>query len=350
MAITISDVAKEAGVSISTVSKVLNGWSTISPSTREKVQAAIQKLNYTPNARAVNFARKATMNIVFLTALTQNKAYENPHMFDIMCGVQNALAQTNYSLTLVDTSQETYPGETASRIISQKCADAIVVHGSAISEETAHLFLKEKYPHIVIGHPDFSSHLCWIDTNHTLAGEFAAEHMISCGYTDTAFIGGKSTDVISIQRQKGFLGLMNKYGYQVTEEHIIYTDSSIAESCQATHALLNSPHRPRAIICENNMIALGVSKAIEKSGLRVPEDIAFLTFDVYPYSAIIAPRPTVIDIQVYDLGRQAGMMILHKLAHPDLQIQSFTTLPLLIQGETTQVITSSPVSSSSHRL
>ena len=65
MAITISDVAQEAGVSISTVSKVLNGWTTISPATKERVQAAIQKLNYTPNARAVNFARQNTMNIVF---------------------------------------------------------------------------------------------------------------------------------------------------------------------------------------------------------------------------------------------------------------------------------------------
>lgn len=343
MAITISDVAKEAGVSISTVSKVLNGWTTISPATKEKVQAAIQKLNYTPNARAVNFARQATMNIVFLTALTQNEAYKNPHMFDIMCGVQNTLAETSYSLTLVDTSRESHPGETVSRVISQKCADAIVVHGSAISKETAQLLVKEKYPHIVIGHPSFSSQLCWMDTNHTLAGEFAAEHMISCGYTDTAFIGGKRTDVISIQRQKGFLGLMNKYGYQVTDEHILYTDSSIAESCQAALRLLSSQARPRAIVCENNMIALGVSKAIEKSGLRVPEEIAFLTFDVYPYSAIIDPLPTVIDINMYDMGRQAGMMILHKLANPDLQIQSFTTLPLLIQGKTTCPLSDSQI-------
>lgn len=335
MAITISDVAKEAGVSISTVSKVLNGWNTISPATKEKVQAAIQKLNYTPNTRAVNFARQATMNIVYLTALTQNEAYKNPHMFDIMCGVQNALAETGYSLTLEDTSRDSSPGETISRVISQKSADAIVVHGSAISKEAARLLVKEKYPHIVIGHPNFSRQLCWIDTNHTLAGEFAAEHMISCGYTDTAFIGGKHTDVISMQRQKGFLGLMHKYGYQVAEEHILYTDSSIAESCQSALTLLTSKKRPRAIICENNMIALGVSKAIEKSGLRVPEDIAFLTFDVYPYSAIIDPIPTVIDINVYDMGRQAGMMILHKLKNPDLQIQSFTTLPLLIQGKTT---------------
>lgn len=335
MAVTIREVAKEAGVSISTVSKVLNGWSTISPATQEKVRLAIEKLDYTPNARAVNFARQATMNIVFLTALTQNEAYKNPHMFDIMCGVHNALSKTNYSMTLVDTSQETFPGETVEKVMAQKCADGMIVHGSALNEEIAALIVKQQYPHIVIGHPDFSSRLCWLDTNHTLGGEFAAEHMISCGYTDVAFIGGKRTDVISMQRQKGFLGLMQKYGYHVPEERILYTNSGISESQNAALSLLLSDAKPRAIVCENSLIALGVSKAIEKLHLKTPEEIAFLTFDSYPYSAIIEPKPTVVDINMYDMGTQAGNMMLHKLNNPALQIQSFTTLPVLIQGETT---------------
>ena len=86
MAITISDVANEAGVSKSTVSKVLNHWTTISPETVARVQAAIDKLHYVPNARAVSFARQAAKNIVYLTDLGQGTAYQNPHMFDIMSG------------------------------------------------------------------------------------------------------------------------------------------------------------------------------------------------------------------------------------------------------------------------
>ena len=84
MAVTISYVATEAGVSKSTVSKVLNNRSTISPETVARVQDAIKKLNNVPNARAVSFARQTTQNIVYLTDLAQNTAYESPHMFDIM--------------------------------------------------------------------------------------------------------------------------------------------------------------------------------------------------------------------------------------------------------------------------
>lgn len=109
MSVTINDVANEAGVSKSTVSKVLNHWTTISPATVEKVHAAIEKLHYTPNSRAVSFAKGATSNIVYLTNLEKDTAYRNPHMFDIMCGVHHTLSENNYSLTLINTSEEHYP-------------------------------------------------------------------------------------------------------------------------------------------------------------------------------------------------------------------------------------------------
>lgn len=336
MAVTINDVAREAGVSPSTVSKVLNNWTTISPATTERVHAAIQKLDYTPNARAVSFARQSTQNIAFLTAITRNEAYKNPHMFDIMCGVHNELARENYSLMLMDSSKESYPGETAEKVISQKSADGIMVHGSAINESVGDLLVKRQFPHIIIGHPSFSSQLCWIDTNHALAGEFAAEHIISCGYTDAAFVGGRKSDLISVHRERGFLGLMGKYGYRIPESFVIHTDSSVSESAAAALTLLAGKKRPRAIVCENSEIALGVAKGIEKTGLQVPDEIAFLTFDTYPYSGVIQPRVTVIDINMYDMGVQAGQMMLHKLKNPSLQIQSYTTLPVLVQGESTK--------------
>lgn len=335
MPTTINDVAREAGVSTSTVSKVLNNWSTISPATVERVKEAIQKLNYTPNSRAVSFARQTTQNIVFLTSMGKDEAYHNPHMFDIMCGVNSTITQSNYTMTLVDIFNDRYLGESVARVISQKCADGIIIHGSAISKEIADFIIKQQFPHILIGHPGFESSLCWVDTNHALAGQTAAEHLISCGYGDAAFIGGKKTDYISTQRLKGFLGTMHSYGYLVTPDKIRYTDSSKEESYLITLELLKSTKPPHVIVCENNMIALGTAKAIEKMGLEVPKDIAFLTFDLYPYSEIIDPKPTVININVYDMGVQAGLMLFRKLENPSLLIQSYTTLPVVNTGLST---------------
>lgn len=335
MSVTITDVANEAGVSKSTVSKVLNHWSTISPATVERVNAAISKLHYTPNSRAVSFARQTTQNIVYLTNLGKDTAYQNPHMFDIMCGVYHELSSCSYALTLVNTSEESYPGERAAQEIHRHSSDGLIIHGSAITPEIASLMIDEAFPHIIIGHPGFESRLCWVDTNHALAGEYAASHMISCNYTDVLFIAGKKSDDISSQRLKGFLNGMLHLGYHIPKARIGYTNSTRESAYQTTLSLLSTNALPHAVICENSLLALGVMKALQELHLSVPRDIGVLTFDSYPYSSVIDPKLTVIDINVYDMGVQAGNMMIRKLKNPELLIQSYTTLPAVIQGEST---------------
>ena len=322
MAVTISDVAREAGVSTSTVSKVLNKWSTISPETTKRVHDAIKQLHYVPNARAVSFARGAARNILFLSSFEKEEAYHNPHMFDILCGVRRELADRGYTLMVSSIPAETDSALYIEDLISKKIADGIIVHGSAYQPEIAKTLVFSQFPHMLIGHPGPGSRLCWIDTNNGLAGEYAAQHMLQCGYTKLAFIGGQRTDYISAQRLNGFLGVMYEYGCREPEEYICYTDSSMEESCQAALSLLALPAPPRAIICENNVITLGVMNALREKGKRIPEETAFLTFDSYPYSAIISPPPTIIDIDVYDLGIQAAVMLLRKIENPSLLVQT----------------------------
>lgn len=335
MSITITDVANEAGVSKSTVSKVLNNWSSISPETTAKVHAAIEKLHYIPNSRAVSFAKQTTKNIVYLTNLSKEAAYKNPHMFDIMCGVYHELAGKDYTLTLVDTSEETYPGESALKEINRRSADGLIIHGSAITEELAQKLISENIPHIIIGHPTFEERLCWIDTNHALAGEYAAKHMADCGYTDVMFIGGRKSDDISNQRLKGFKKGMNNHKIPVMQRRIVYTNATRQGAYETTLQRLQENPIPHAIVCENNTLALGVMKALEELSIKVPRDTAVLSFDKYPYSSVIDPVLTIIDIDVYDMGVQAGSMMIRKLENPNLLIQSFTTLPTLIQGQST---------------
>lgn len=336
MAITINDVARAAGVSKSTVSKVLNNTGTISTETVSKVQDAIKKLNYVPNSRAVSFARQSTNNIVYLTDLSPSTAFKNPHNFDIMCGVYQEISKAGYLLSIVDTSKDSFPGETALKEIEARSADGLVIHGSAINEKLGDRLIKENIPHIIIGKPDFESRLCWIDTNHSLAGEYAANHMTDCNYSDIVFIAGKKSDEISNQRLKGLrkgLASRNKF---LPIENIIYTDRTRQNAYELMAKFLKK-HVPDAIVCEDNTLALGATKAITDAGLTIPADVGFLTFDVYPYSSIMDPTPTVIDINVFDIGVQAGSLMLRKLETPELLIQSFTTLPVLNKGGTTSV-------------
>ena len=335
MAATISDVAKEAGVSTSTVSKVLNNWSSISPETCARVHAAIEKLHYTPNARAVSFARGATRNIIFLSNLQKEEAYHNPHMFDILCGVQKELSSRGYTLMVADIPADSSPETFVLNLITSRMADGILIHGSCNIPTLSRFLPDTQFPHIYIGNPGKRSRLCWIDTNHGLAGEFAARHMLECRYEKIAFLADSRTAHISTQRLNGFLGVMYDYGYRIPDEYIRHTDDSGEDAYRQVQELLSLSDPPRAIICENNSLALTLSKILQERRLRIPEDLAFLTFDSYPYSALIEPAPTIVDIDVYDLGVQAAVMLLSKLDNPALLVQTYTTLPVLRQGCTT---------------
>lgn len=335
MSVTISDVASKAGVSTSTVSKVINNNPTISAETTARVNAAIKELHYIPNSRAVSFAKGQAKNIVYLSTLGKDIAYENPHMFDIMCGVYHELTSHHYMMSLVDTSEESYPGERAIVEIKKRSADGLIIHGSIVNETLAKHLLEEEIPHIIIGHPDFETRLCWIDTDHTLAGEYAADHICECGYTNVFFIAGRRNDAISNQRLKGFKKGMIHHKEYITCENIGYTNNTQEGAYEVTRTMLQKLPKPQAIVCENNLLALGVVNALRDLSFSIPDDIGLLTFDIYPYSKIITPQPTVIDINMYDIGIQAGRMMLHKLENPRLMVQSFTALPTLIQGQTT---------------
>lgn len=335
MAVTIRDVAVEAGVSTSTVSKVLNHWSSISPETSARVREAIEKLHYTPNARAVSFARGRTKNIIFLSRLQKEEAYHNPHMFDILCGVRRELSRCGYTLMLEDVPEEGANGEYFKDLISSRIADGILIHGSCTIPGMAKILLESNFPHIYIGHPGQGSRMCWIDINNGLAGQFAAQHMLECHYEKVAFVAESASNHISMQRLNGFLGGMYEYGYRLPDNYICHTDASREDAYRQTKELLGLSEPPRAIVCENNALALGVVKAIAECGWKIPERTAFLTFDSYPYSALIEPEPTIIDIDVYELGVQAAVMLLRKMENPMLLVQSYATLPVLRQGHST---------------
>ena len=294
-------MAREAGVSTSTISKVLNNWSTISPETCARVRQAIEKLHYTPNAQAVSFAKGAAKNILFLSSLKKEEAYHNPHMFDTLCGVQKELSSHGYTLMLMEPPDNVSPETFLKDQIARRIADGILIHGSCNIPSLSKIMLKYQYENV-------------------------------------AFLAERRTDDISMRRLNGFLGGMYDYGYRIPEEYICYTDSTGEDAYRQSMALLSLPEPPRAIVCENSLLALSLCNAIREKRLRVPDEVAFLTFDSYPYSALIEPAPTIIDIDVYDLGVQAAVMLLRKLENPSLLVQTYTTLPILRQGSTTMPV------------
>lgn len=334
MGVTIKDVAKAAGVSISTVSKVINGHYSISEETQERVRQVIRELNYYPSASAQSFAKGATRTVIVLTDLGPNITFSNPHMFEIIAGMEDTLRGRGYRLMLCGAQPST-ACEMAVEFISRRSADALAIHVSIMTHQLAALLVRTHFPHIVLGKPTFDSQVCWIDINNISSGIIAADHLIQEGYQRIAFLGGQDHDRNSVHRLEGIRQGLENVGLCLDDQYIWLGDSSPADGLRMADKLLSHEPLPDAVVCANNYIALGCVSAIREQGMTIPDDIAVMTFDDHPFAQIMDPPLSVVDIDVRGMGIQAGKFLLDIIRHPNTQVQTYvTTSNLMIRQST----------------
>lgn len=335
MSVTIKDVARRAGVSTATVSKVINDSPSIPDTTKKRIFSIIEEIGYKPNRRAQNFAKQSTRTILFAAHYQRNIAFENPHLFEIMVGLQKSLKEKGYTLELVNVTKDNST-QILGQYISEKTIDAIVLHISIVNRDLEKVIIAEEFPHIVIGCPEYKTQLCWVDNNNVLSGEIATEYLYKRGYQRIGYLGGSKYDVGSQNRLQGYLNIHEQKNLTVRKEYIFYGESTIESGMEGMHTLLKQNPRPQAVVCANNNMALGAMYELQDSGLKVPKDIGVITFDSFPYTKITRPRLTTVDIDVYDMGKIAGDLIVRKIKNRNLAIQSYTTLASLVINGSTQ--------------
>lgn len=327
-------MAKAAGTSVSTVSKVINRHYSISEETANRVRAVIKELNYYPSASAQSFARGATKVVAVLTDLSPNMAFRNPHMFEIVAGLEETLRTKGYRVQLLGVDAEN-AYDTAEEIISRRSADAIAIHISVMTHPLSALLTKLCFPHIVIGMPNFESQVCWIDNNNVYSGTMAASFLLSRGYRRIAFIGGQYYDLGSTLRLQGVKQGLLDGGYPLDDQFVWLGESTRADGYRMTGRLLGKNALPDAIVCANNYIAVGCVAAIQEQGLKIPKDIGIIAFDDYPFSQVIEPQLTVVDINVRNMGKQAAKFLMDIIRHPNTQVQTYVTTSNVIERQST---------------
>lgn len=334
MAVTIKEVAKAANVSVSTVSKVINGHYSISEETAQRVRQVMEQLNYYPSASAQNFAKGATRAVAILTDLSPDIAFRNPHIFEIIAGLEEVLEGKGYHLILKGVD-ESSAYEVARELISRRSVDGLAVHVSMMTHPLAGLLTKIHFPHIVLGAPTFQSQVCWIDNNNIYSGCVAGQYLLSAGYRRIAFLGGQYYDLGSVARLQGVRQALEDGGFPMEEQFIRQGESTREDGYHMTQNLLREKNRPDAIVCANNTLALGCVHALQNARLQIPEDIGVMAFDDYPFSQLIDPPLTVVDINVRDMGKQAAKFLLEIMRHPNMQVQTYVTTSNLIEREST---------------
>ena len=334
MSVSIKDVAKKAGVSISTVSKALNDKSSVSSSTIERIKQTAEDMGYVPNSRARVFATKETKQIVFIADIPKDTAFYNPHVFEIIMGLQHSVSKSGYSL-IVESVEKKEALEYISSLYKKNMADALVVHASIITKRLESLIVKSNLPHLIIGQPDYQSTLSWIDTDNTLSGAIAIRHLLKKDYYPVAFVGGKADDMISLHRFEGAERELKQNNLNFEGQYVLSTSSTIVSGMNAAKKILKMEKPPRSVLCANSVIAFGMMQELRNQNVRVPKDIAVMTFDRYPFSDFTEPRVTSVDMNMYEIGEEAGSILIKNLSHPNLRIQTFTSEPCIFEREST---------------
>lgn len=328
--ITIKDVAKAAGVSISTVSKVINDAPTISKATKERIRDLMKEMNYYPNVIARSFVHQSSKNIGVIMELKRNYAFIHSHVYEILGGIEGVLNENGYMVTLLNTTTFGNSIEPYEKLIREKRVDGMIIHIANINKSLCKKIDELGFPYIIIGQPDFESNISWIDVNNKAAGEIATKHLLDEGFSRIAFIGSTSKDNVSNSRQLGYRSTLIANNIKVCKEYLMEGEPSEDGSEEMMEQLLNLPVPPDSIICLNNYVAIGALKAIKRRGLRIPQDIAIISFDNYPLSMYTEPPLSVVDNDVFELGAHAAKALLNKIDNPNLQMQYSMLSPKLI--------------------
>lgn len=298
--ITILDVAKKAQVSMSTVSRVLNGSAPVAESTRKRVMGVIDMMSYKPNLFARGLAGGQSKTVGVLTQLIGS-----PFFDIILRGILNGIEGSGYYPLFADGGWDIKKDEVALEMFLQQQVDGIILLNGHSSDKVI-IELSKKVPVILVGREieDIKNHCLPFDDFE--ASMKATKFLIESGHKKIAFISGLSNHKDALERKAGYVTALQDAKIEVIPELIIKGDYTEPSGVMAVEMLLKSGSTFSAIFATNDQMAYGARLALHRHGLRVPEDVSIVGFDDQAPTAYMIPPLTSIRRTPLEIGEAAG--------------------------------------------
>lgn len=309
--VTIKDVARRAGVSVTTVSRVLNNSRhPISPETRERVLAAIKELGFYPNAMARSLQLHETKTIGLILP-----DIANPYYPGIVRGVEDVAHEKGYTVILCNTDRSRERTKEYLRVLREKRVDGVIFTGGGAVEDASreHFFEQGSVATVVIGR--HKANLPAVQVDNVRAAQEAVEHLLHLGHRRIATVTGPAVSTTARDRLEGYRRAIEAEGVDIESGWIVEGDFEFSSGYQAVGRLpLRGPGKITAIFAHNDLMAIGAIKALQERGLKVPEDVAVVGFDNIPLASFITPTLSTVAVPVYDLGVTAMRVLAELLA------------------------------------
>lgn len=322
MAVTINDVAKRAGVSPSTVSRVISGNAKISDETSDKINKIMKDLGYHPNSQARNLA-KGVSNMIGLVINTDFKgSFSNVFFNSSVFGIEKIVQDVGYNLIITNNIENEKNLSSVENLLFEKKVDGVILPPSILSTKLIREIKKNNIPFVVLGDPATNKDdVSWVDINNRIGSKIAVNHLFDQGYKKIAYIGGNKNEIFSNYRIRGYEEAIK------TNSIIRYCESDKNTAKELVIDLLEY-NEIDALICNDNIVAYGAILAAKSIGKKIPEDIGIVTFDNFPLAEYTEPELTSIVIDTYKQGEQAAKLLFDNIKGKNL-IQNILISPTL---------------------
>ena len=305
----MEDVARIAGVSRQTVSRVINGKGEISPVTRKRIMEVIQNLGYSPNRAAQGLAMQRTHTAGFVIP-----DITNPFFPEVAKGIQDLAQDRDYNIIMCNTGEDP---EEATRILYSLVAQA--VDGIIIfsSDEFLIRFAEKFRPIVAINYPSEHSNISILSVDNYRGAQLAVDHLVAQGHTNIGMVTGDYQGLDEIRRVKGFREALMKHGLPIVDNWVVPVPPTLVDGREAARQLLIDHPQITAIFAYNDLLAIGSIRACSDLGRRVPADCAIIGFDDIQLADIVTPALTSVRVDKYALGQQAMARLFEMIESPE---------------------------------
>ncbi|MCJ7625827.1 MAG: LacI family transcriptional regulator [Anaerolineaceae bacterium] len=305
MTITIKDIAKNADVSHSTVSRALNGHPGIPKETADRIKKIASDLGYVPSAvaRGLKTSRSNALGVIV-------NRIDDPFFSEILQGIEDVLRDAGYSLFIAASNRDSHREKTIVQAMRERRVDGIIVCTTQFSKEHRSLLEHYGFPIIAIDNREGTDYHWLVYHDDFFGSVQVTNYLIGLGHKKIAYLGNSRAKSTTQGRLNGFIQEMNTASLPIPDEYIFHCHNGQPEGGEiGAKYCANLSDPPTAIICFNDLIAIGALKALRETGIQVPGDCSVVGFDDIPFAAYACPSLTTFKQPKYQLGYEAAQMM-----------------------------------------
>ncbi|MDD3818273.1 MAG: LacI family DNA-binding transcriptional regulator [Actinomycetota bacterium] len=328
--VNYNDIAKLANVSPTTVSHVINETRFVMPETKERVYKAMRELKYQPNLLARSLATGKTQTVGLVISDIRNPFYP-----ELVQGVEEMAVKNDYNVFLCNTDYDIEKGVKSISALIKRKIDGIIVASSQVDSSILKQLTDTDVNFVLV---DWCKRNIKVDSlyfDYKVGIAEAVSHLISLGHRDIYFIGGPKNLKTAEIRIRNFIDTIESYKDLNLNYKILEGNHKIDGGYETAIEMLKNKDLPTAVICSNDLTAIGAMKAFQSGGIKIPDDISIIGLDNIALTEIVSPELTTIELERYEIGKTAMEMLLNRIKDEKLPRQICTFKTKLIVREST---------------